>query len=130
MKKGAHLICSLLITSSVYAQQLDNIPIVAPGATLKEISHQFTFTEGPAADQQGNVYFTDQPNNNIWKYDVNGSLSLFLDRAGHSNGMTFDRHGNLLTCADENNELWSISPDKQVTVLLDNFEGKRLNGPN
>jgi gluconolactonase len=53
-----------------------------------------------------------------------------MDKTGHSDGMYFDKKGNLITAADEKNELWQISPDKKVKVLLDNFEGKRFNGPN
>ena len=47
-----------------------------------------------------------------------------------SNGTYFDKAGNLLACADQKNELWSVSADKKVTVLLSNFGGKLLNGPN
>src|SRR6186713_845579 len=53
----------------------DTSPVVAAGAELQKISDQFKFTEGPAADKNGNVYFTDQPNNNIWKYDTKGNLT-------------------------------------------------------
>ncbi|MEJ7586763.1 MAG: SMP-30/gluconolactonase/LRE family protein [Ferruginibacter sp.] len=94
------------------------------------VSNQFKFTEGPAADRQGNIFFTDQPNNKIWKYDIEGKLSVFLDSAGRSNGMYFDDQGNLVTCADENNQLWMISPTGKVTILLDDFMGHRFNGPN
>jgi gluconolactonase len=81
-------------------------------------------------DKRGNVFFTDQPNNRIWEYDVHGRLSVFLDSAGRSNGMYFDRAGRLVTCADENEQLWAISPDKKVQVLLRDVGGRRLNGPN
>lgn len=104
--------------------------IVADGATPKLISSQFSFTEGPAVDRYGNVFFTDQPNDKIWKFDTKGELSVFLDKTGRSNGMYFDKKGNLITAADENNQFWSISPDKKVSVLLDNFKGQRFNGPN
>lgn len=96
----------------------------------KLISRQFLFTEGPAADKEGNVFFTDQPNNTIWKYDVNGTLQLFMNNAGRANGLYFDNEGNLIACADENNQLWQIDKEKNVTILLDNFGGKKLNGPN
>ena len=56
--------------------------------------------------------------------------SNWLKPAGRSNGTKFDQAGNLLACADEKNELWSIAPDKKVTVLLSDFGGKLLNGPN
>ena len=94
------------------------------------ISKQFSFTEGPAADKQGNIFFTDQPNNTIWKYSTDGKLSVFMENAGRSNGLYFDENGNLLACADENNQLWSISPKGKITVLVKDFEGKQLNGPN
>jgi len=94
------------------------------------ISRQFKFTEGASTDKYGNVFFTDQPNNKIWEYDTNGKLSVFLDSAGRSNGMYFDRQGNLVTCADEHDQLWSISPKKKIKVLLTNFNGHLMNGPN
>lgn len=96
----------------------------------KLVSDGFAFTEGPAADRAGNVFFTDQPNNTIWKYAVDGTLSIFMEPAGRANGMWFDERGNLLACADENNELWQISPDKKITVLLKSSNGIYHNGPN
>lgn len=94
------------------------------------ISSQFSFTEGPAVDKEGNIYFTDQPNDKIWKYGIDGTLSLFMEKTGRANGLYFDKKGNLLACADEQNQLWRISPDKKVTILIKSFQGQRLNGPN
>ncbi len=94
------------------------------------VSRQFSFTEGASVDKRGNVFFTDQPNNRIWEYDVHSRLSIFMDSAGRSNGMYFDRSGRLVTCADENEQLWAIGPDKKVQVLLREVGGRRLNGPN
>ena len=104
--------------------------IIADGATPRLISRQFSFTEGPATDSKGNIYFTDQPNNKIWKYSIDGSLSVFLDSAGRSNGMYFDRKGNLIACADEQNQLWSIDRNKKIKVLINDVGGSKLNGPN
>lgn len=94
------------------------------------ISSQFSFTEGPAVDKKGNIFFTDQPNNQIWKYGIDGKLSLFMNNTGRSNGMYFDNKGNLISCADEHNELIEISPSKKIKVLANNFNGKIFNGPN
>lgn len=121
------LIGTLGITCTVSAQQS---PVIEEGAELVHISGQFVFTEGPAADADGNVFFTDQPNNAIWKYSTEGELSLFMEETGRSNGMIFDHDGNLITCADEHGEMWLITPEKEVTVLIDNFEGRQFNGPN
>ena len=104
--------------------------VVAPGAKLEKLSGEFKFTEGPTCDREGNVFFTDQPNNRIMKWSVDGKLSTFLEPAGRANGMFFDAAGNLLACADEKTELWSIAPDGKHAVLAKEFDGKPLNGPN
>lgn len=104
--------------------------VTAAGAALHLVGRQFSFTEGPAVDRAGNVFFTDQPNDKIWKYATDGTLSVFLAKAGRANGLYFDRQGNLLACADEQNQLWSIAPDGHVTVLVRDAQGHRLNGPN
>jgi gluconolactonase len=64
------------------------------------------------------------------EWSVDGKLSTFLQPSGYANGMYFDAAGNLIACADEHNQLWSIAPDKTVTVLVTNYQGKYLNGPN
>ncbi len=104
--------------------------VLAPGARAEKISSAFEFTEGPAVDRRGNVYFTDQPNDRIMKWSPDGAFTTFLQPSGRANGMYFDRRGNLLACADGKNELWSIAPDQKVTVLVKDYQGKLLNGPN
>ncbi|MFZ0826955.1 MAG: SMP-30/gluconolactonase/LRE family protein [Verrucomicrobiia bacterium] len=104
--------------------------VVAPGAKLEKLAGDFQFTEGPTCDTSGNVFFTDQPNNRIMEWSVDGKLSTFLEPAGRANGMYFDAKGSLIACADGKNELWSIAPDKKTTVLIKDYQGKYLNGPN
>ncbi len=132
MKKFVLISFVCLLAGSLQSQEqiFDSLGLVTPGVELREISNQFSFTEGPAADKKGNVYFTDQPNNTIWKYDVKGNLSLFMEEAGRSNGLYINKKGNIVACADENNELWEITPGKKVTVLLKGVPGRRHNGPN
>lgn len=123
-------IAVLFFSQLTFAQRADSVRTVKPGATLVQVSKQFKFTEGPAVDKKGNIYFTDQPNDRIWKYDTEGKLSLFMEKTGRSNGLYLDKKGRIVSCADEKNEILAISPDKQVTVLLTDFQGKKLNGPN
>ena len=104
--------------------------VVAPDRNLEKLADGFKFTEGPAVDANGNVFFTDQPNDRIMKWSAEGKLSTFLKPCGRSNGLYFDRKGNLLACADEKNQLWSIDPAGKVTVLVKDYQGKLLNGPN
>jgi len=104
--------------------------VLAPGATLEKLAGGFDFTEGPTSDRAGNIYFTDQPNDRILKWSVDGGLSTFLQPAGRANGMYFDAAGSLLACADARTELWSIAPDGTHVVLASRYDGKPLNGPN
>jgi gluconolactonase len=104
--------------------------VVAPGATLQKLAGDFKFTEGPTRDKNGNVFFVDQDNNRIMEWSADGKLSTFMQPSGYANGMCFDANGNLIACADEHNQLWSIAPDKTMTVLVTNYQGKYLNGPN
>jgi gluconolactonase len=103
---------------------------VAPGAKPQKLADGFSFTEGCTSDEQGNVFFVDQPNDSILEWTAEGKLITWMKPSGHSNGMCFDAKGDLISCADEKNELWSITPEKKVTVLVKEFAGKPLNGPN
>ena len=97
---------------------------------MKLISSQFKFTEGASVDKEGNVFFTDQPNDKIWKYGTEGKLSLYMEKSGRANGTYFDKKGNLIVCADENNQIWSIDKNKKISVLFTDIDGKKVNGPN
>jgi len=111
----------------------DPAGLISPSAkgTVSIIQDGFNFTEGPAVDRHGNVFFTDQPNDRIYKWSAStGNVSLFLEGTGRSNGMAFDKDGNLIACADMYGELWKIYPDGSHDVLIDNYNGKLLNGPN
>jgi gluconolactonase len=104
---------------------------VADGAKLEKLAGSFEFTEGPSVDADGNVYFTDQPKDRIMKWSTDGKLSTFMEPCGRSNGLCFDKDGKLWACADEKNELWKIDvKTKEKTVVVKDFGGKLLNGPN
>jgi gluconolactonase len=113
-------------------QTFQDSPVVTDGASLTLVTEGFKFTEGPARDAQGDVYFTDQPNDRIHRWEASsGKVSLFLEPCGRSNGLYFASDGSLLACADEKNELWRIDPKtKTHEVLLGKYDGKLFNGPN
>ena len=104
--------------------------IIKAGAELICVDSSSKFTEGPASDAEGNVYFTDQPNNKILIWSVEEKLTTFSSDAGRSNGLYFDRNGDLLACADLDNELWAFRMNGSHKVILENYFGKRFNGPN
>jgi len=126
----ALLLTATLGSMPALAQSKETSGIIAKGATVNTVASGYAFTEGPAADDVGNVYFTDQPNDKILKVSIDGSVSVYMEGAGRSNGLFFDHHGNLLSCADLKNEIWQIDDSKKVTVLVSDIDGKKLNGPN
>ncbi len=120
--------------------------------TPTKLAGGMIWTEGATSDKNGDVYFVDQDNDRImkWEFDktspdpLRGKLSTFLHPSGYSNGMCFDNDGNLIDCADEKNELWSIAApfpplpagatsyqpaDLKITVLIKDFDptAKKLN---
>ncbi|MFN3800211.1 SMP-30/gluconolactonase/LRE family protein [Belliella pelovolcani] len=120
-----------LSSSITHAQIVDKKNLIEKNAQLEKIADGFGFTEGPAVSRLGDVYFSDQPNNRIikWSFFTN-KTEVFMEDAGRSNGMFMDREGNIIACADENNQLWSIDDKGNKTVLLEAYQGKKLNGPN
>ncbi len=127
---SAAAVAALLCVSAAFVLGGES-RLAAPGAKLEKLGGTYKFTEGPASDAAGNVYFTDQPNDAIIKYGVDGKTTTFLQPCGRSNGLCFDAKGNLWACADEKNELWCIDPASgKHEVVLKNFEGTLLNGPN
>ena len=130
MKRMVLLLVLVVTLGSVgWARGADS-PIVAPGAKLEMLADGFKFTEGPASDKAGNVFFTDQPNDRILKWSADGKLSTFMEPCGRSNGLCFDGKDMLWACADEKNQLWCIDPAGKATVLISDYQGKLLNGPN
>ncbi|MBI5008389.1 MAG: SMP-30/gluconolactonase/LRE family protein [Bacteroidia bacterium] len=131
MKKKyfAYLIFLVTILTG-FIKDKDLSGIIQEGAQIEKLADGFLFTEGPSADTEGNVYFTDQPNDRIMVWRSSGGLDTFLQPSGRSNGLSFDSKGNLWACADEENEFWMIKKDKSITKYPLRYNDKLLNGPN
>jgi gluconolactonase len=88
--------------------------------------------EGPVYfGDQHCVIFSDIPNNRMMRYDeLSGQTTVFREPSGNSNGNTRDRQGRLVTCEHSNRRITRTEYDGSITVLADNYQGKRLNSPN
>jgi gluconolactonase len=112
-----------------------------------------SFTEGSTSDKDGDIYFVDQNNDMIlkWEFDktsddpLKGKMLTFMHPSGYSNGMCFDNDWNLISCADEKNELWEIKApfpkhaddpkkaftrdDLKINILIKDYDpaAKKLN---
>jgi len=120
----------ILLTGCIEESASTKSSVVAPEAKVKKLAGGFRFTEGPATDAQGNIFFTDIPNNRIHKWSLDGKLSTFLENSGGANGLFFVKGGNLLACLGKRGQLVSISPNGSVTVLTAMYQGKSFNSPN
>jgi gluconolactonase len=77
------------------------------------------------------VLWSDIPNNRIMRWDEEtGHVSVFRQPSNHANGNTRDRQGRLITCEHSGRRVTRTEYDGTVTVLIDKFDGKRLNGTN
>jgi len=130
MTQSTIILAAAMVAAFATSTFADPTSIVASGATLQQAGSGYSFTEGPAADKAGNVYFTDQPNDKILKWSVDGTITTFLTPCGRSNGLCVDHHGDILACADGHNELWRIDKHGKSTVLVKDYQSKLLDGPN
>jgi len=108
--------------------------VVQDGAEITQIADDLLFAEGPAADADGNLYFSDIQANLIYTWsDVKGA-TVFREDSGGANGLFFNSEGNLLACEGTNGRLVSIdSKGGAVTVLADKYPwetGSAFNEPN
>jgi gluconolactonase len=95
------------------------------------------FTEGPAVDAEGNVFFSDIVNNRIMKRTPEGRLSVWRADSGRANGNMFDALGRLVTCEGaefgDGGRRRVVRTDMRtgaVEVLTERYEGNRYNSPN
>jgi gluconolactonase len=108
----------------------DPIAGIGPSGEPKKVHGDFKFTEGPISDTNGNLYFSDIPNEKIHKIDADGKLSVFRDKSNFANGLMVNAKGEIVAC-EMNGAIVAISADgKDRRVITDKYEDKRYNAPN
>ena len=106
--------------------------LVAPGAKPAKLAGGFKFTEGPAVAANGDVYFTDIPNNRIHKWSVaDKKLSTFAEETNGANGLYFADDGSLYACQGNAKRVVAYTPDgSDTSSLAKRYDGKKFNKPN
>jgi len=104
--------------------------VPVPSSRTEELTNGFVFTEGPAPDASGNIFFTDIPKNRIHKWSLDSELSTFLENSEGANGLYFDKDGNLLACQGNGRKLVSIDTNGDISVLADKYQEKPFNSLN
>jgi gluconolactonase len=103
---------------------------VGPAGKIDKLHTNFKFTEGPAADRDGNVYFSDIPNERIHKVDADGKLSVVVEKSNRANGLMLNSKGEIVACEMAGQVAAYSADDKKRRVLADKYNGKRFNAPN
>ncbi len=101
-------------------------------AAIERLAGGLRWAEGPVWFGDGRYLLcSDIPNNRIMRWDEEtGAIAVFRRPSNHANGNTRDRQGRLVTCEHETRRVTRTEYDGGITVILDRFEGKRLNSPN
>jgi len=107
-----------------------NMKIMPEDAKAEKIATGFRFTEGPAVDKEGNLFFTDIPNNTIIKITPDGKQTVFREKSGAANGLMFDAEGRLVACEGGRRRVTRTEKSGKVIVLADSYKDKKLNSPN
>ena len=120
------------VTLVAVATQLDaqRPSLVVQGEAVRRIADGFGFVEGPAADLDGNLYFSDIPRERIYRWNPESGIDTFRKETGGANGLRFTPDGQLLICEMNNRRITAIDSTGTVSVVAETFEGRRFNSPN
>jgi gluconolactonase len=100
-------------------------------AKIKRVATGFQFTEGPIwFAGQNYLLFSDIPANKIYKLKTNKQVNIFRELSNNSNGLTRDRQGRLIACEHKTRRVTRTEKNGEITILADQFQGKKLNSPN
>jgi gluconolactonase len=101
-------------------------------ANVERLATGLRWAEGPVYFRDGGyLVWSDIPNNRLMRWtEETGAVSVFRPVSNYTNGNTRDRQGRLISCEHGGRRISRTEYDGTITVLLDRFEGKRLNAPN
>jgi gluconolactonase len=119
-------------TARLPAQEGEDARIhgIGPVGKLVKLRSGFKFTEGPATDRKGNVYFSDIPSEKIYKVNLKGDFFVLRENTNFANGLAVNARGEIIAC-EMAGRIVAITPDgKSLHVIANQYNGKRFNAPN
>ena len=132
LKTQLRPLCLLIAVAVAWPSGAEAADLVAPGANPVKLAGGFKFTEGPAVAANGDVYFTDIPNNRIHKWAVSEKkLSIFAEESNGANGLYFADDGSLYACQGNAKRVVAYTQDgSDTSSLAKRYDGKKFNKPN
>jgi gluconolactonase len=108
----------------------DALSAILETTAPERLATGFVFTEGPLWHPDGFYYFVDVRASMLYRLTPGQAPEVLREKTGGGNGTTFDLQGRLVLCEGDNRRVTRQSSDGRFEVLVDRFEGKRLNRPN
>ncbi|MBD3674502.1 MAG: SMP-30/gluconolactonase/LRE family protein [Planctomycetaceae bacterium] len=130
MIRSTLLVCFLILFTISHTPGAEPVAGIGPIGDVEQLHTDFQFTEGPAKAPDGTIYFTDIPADRIYQISASGKLSVFLEPAGHCNGLMVTADGTLYACSMDGQLIKIDRKTKQVTPVAPEYKGKRFNAPN
>jgi len=109
---------------------VDELSTILETTQAERLATGFVFTEGPLWHPDGFYYFVDVRSSVLYRLTPGRPHEVVREKTGGGNGTTFDLQGRLVLCEGENRRVTRTAGDGRIEVLMDRFEGKRLNRPN
>ncbi len=109
---------------------MDALSAIIDKTEAERLATGFVFTEGPLWHPDGFYYFVDVRSSVLYRLTPGRAPEVVRDNTGGGNGTTFDLEGRLVICEGDNRRVMRTAADGRLEVLMDRFEGKRLNRPN
>ncbi len=117
----------LLVTSNfAFGQDLPLSGVLLEGKGWELVSEGHKFTEGPAVDATGQVYFTDIPESKIHKIDLEGKVTVFVENSQKTNGLMFGRDGKLYGCQSGSRKIVAYDDKGQAETIAEDIDSNDL----
>jgi len=126
------IVCLAFIsTAAASAQDIEPIEGIGPAGPLEVVHDGFRFTEGPAADAQGRLYFTDVFGGRIHRAQPGSEVHTVLEKSQGANGLMFDAKGRLFACQGGPGRIVTVDVETgEMTPFVEQYNGKAFNRPN
>jgi sugar lactone lactonase YvrE len=128
MHRRVALVVSLILLAPALAraQDMSVSDVLIDGQGWQLISEDYKFTEGPAADAEGQVYFTDIPNNRIHKIGLDDKVSVFAEATANTNGLMFGPDGLLYGCRNGDKRIVAYDKDAKMQTIAEDVSSNDL----
>lgn len=120
----------ILVSCNLVSCKSNGKSLIERPVEIIKVADGFKFTEGPAVDSRGDLYFSDIPNNKIYKWTTEKGLEVYRENTARGNGLYFNRNDELYTCETKTRQITKMNRNGEIEVLTNEFDGKKYNKPN